>query len=86
MKTLFLASAFVVVISGTAFACRGTAEFPQTFERLEQSDIPADRKIELREQLSQGQSMHDEGHSQNDMGKMGESLQILDEILREIGQ
>ena len=86
MKALFLASAFVVVLTGTAFACRGTAEFPQAFEQLEQSETPADRKIELEERLSQGQSMHDEGHSQSDMGKMGGSLQILDEILKEIGQ
>jgi hypothetical protein len=30
--------------------------------------------------------MHDDGHSQGDMGKMGGSLQILDEILKEIGE
>ncbi len=30
--------------------------------------------------------MHDEGHSQGDGAKMGESLRILDEILSEIGQ
>jgi hypothetical protein len=86
MRTLLLAGAFIVVIGGPALACRGTTEFPQAFEQLEQSNISPERKMELGEQLSQGQSMHEEGHSQGDMGKMGGSLQILDEIMKEIGQ
>ncbi len=86
MRTLLLAGAFMVVIAGPALACRGTAVYPQAFEQLEQSNVSAERKKELGEQLSQGQSMHDDGHSQSDMGKMGGSLQILDEILKEIGQ
>ncbi len=86
MRTLLLAGAFTIVITGPGLACRGTAEFPQAFEQLEQSNVSTERKTELREQLSQGQSMHAEGHSQSDMSKMGGSLQILDEILKEIGQ
>ena len=86
MRTLLLSSAFIVVIAGPALACRGTTEYPQAFELLEQSDVPAERKNELGEQLSQGQSMHDNGHSQGDMSQMGGSLQILDEILKEIDQ
>ncbi len=86
MRTLLLAGAFIVVIAGPALACRGTTEFPQAFEQLEQSNISPERKTERGEQLSQGQSMHEEGHRQGDMGKMGGSLQILDEILKEIGQ
>jgi len=86
MRTLLLASAFTVVIAGPALACRGTVEFPQALEQLEQSNVSSERKTELREQLSQGQSMHADGHSQSDMGKMGGSLQILDEILKQIGQ
>ncbi len=86
MRTLLLAGAFTVVIAGPALACRGTVEFPQALEQLEQSNVSEERKTELREQLGQGQSMHADGHSQSDMGKMGESLQILDEILKEIGQ
>ncbi len=86
MRTLLLSSAFIVVIAGPALACRGTTEFPQAFELLEQSDVPAERKKELGEQLSQGQSMHDNGHSQGDMSQMGGSLQILDEMLKEIDQ
>ncbi len=86
MRTLLLASALIVVIAGPALACRGTTEFPQAFEQLEQSNVSQARKKELRQQLSQGQSMHDDGHSQGDMGKMGGSLQILDEFLKEIGR
>ncbi len=86
MRTLLLAGAFTVVIAGPALACRGTVEFPQALEQLEQSNVSTERKTELREQLSQGQSMHADGHSQGDMGKMGGSLQILDEILKQIGQ
>ncbi len=86
MRTLILAGAFIVVIAGPALACRGTTEFPQAFEQLEQSNVSEERKKELREQLNQGQSMHEDGHSQSDMGKMGGSLQFLDEIMREIGE
>ncbi len=86
MRTLLLASACILMISGPALACRGTAEFPQAFERLDQSTVSAARMQELRELLSRGQSMHDEGHSQGDGAKMGESLRILDEILSGIGQ
>ena len=86
MRTLLLACTFTVVIAGPALACRGTVEYPQAIEQLEQSNVSAERKKELREQLSWGQSMHDDGHSQSDMGKTGGSLQILDEILKEIGQ
>ncbi len=86
MRTLLLAGAFTVVITGPALACRGTFEFPQALEQLEQSNVSTERKAEFREQLSQGQSMHADGHSQSDMGKMGGSLKILDEILKQIGQ
>jgi len=86
MRTLLLAGAFVIVIAGPALACRGTTEFPQALEQLEQSTISPERKTELREQLGQGQAMHDDGHSQGDMSQMGGSLQILDEVLKEIGQ
>ena len=35
MRTLLLASTFIVVIAAPALACRGTTEFPQAFEQLE---------------------------------------------------
>ncbi len=86
MRTLLLASACIVAISAPALACRGTTEFPQAFEQLNQSKIPAVRMKDLMEQLSRGQAMHEEGHRQGDMGKIGQSLRILDSIKPEIGK
>jgi hypothetical protein len=86
MKTLLFATACIVVISGPALACRGTAEFPEVFTQLEQSTISPERMDELIQRLSQGQAMHEEGHSQGDGSKMGAALGILDEIKREIAE
>ena len=86
MRTLIFASVCIFVISGPALACRGTDEFPQAFEQLDQSTVSAERMQELRELLSQGQELHNEGHSQSDGAKMGASLRFLDEVLSEIGQ
>ncbi len=85
MKTILFASACLILVSGPALACRGTTEFPQALEQLNQSKVPAERMKELLDQLSQGQAMHGEGHRQGDMGKMGQSLRILDSIKPEIG-
>ena len=86
MKTLLLASACIVVIYGPALACRGTVEYPQAFERLDRSTASANHIKELREQLSQGQAIHEEGHRQGDKGKMAESLRILDEIMAQFSK
>ncbi len=86
MRALLLASACIVVISGPALACRGTVEYPKAFEQLEQSTVSANRIEELREQLSQGQAMHEDGHRRGEGGKMAESLRILDEIMMQIGK
>ena len=86
MKTLLFATACIVVISGPALACRGTAEFPEVSTQLEQSNISSKRIDELIQRLSQGQAMHEEGHSQGDGSKMSSSLRILDEIKRESGE
>jgi hypothetical protein len=86
MRTLFLASACVVVISTQALACRGTAEYPQALTRLENADLLSERKTELMEHLRRGQAIHEEGHRQGDKGKKEESLRILDEILGQISK
>ena len=85
MRALLLAGACIVMISGPALACRGTTEYPQAFNQLEQSNISSERMNELIEQLSEGQSMHEEGHRQSNMAKVGKSLRILDGIKPEIG-
>ncbi len=84
MRTLLLASACIVVIAGPALACRGTTEYPQISKQLEQSKSSPERIETLMAKLSQGQSMHREGHRQGDMGKLLTSLRILDELKTEI--
>ena len=86
MKTLLFATACIVMISGPALACRGTAEFPEVSTQLQQSTISPERLNELIQRLSQGQAMHEEGHSQGDGSKMGAALGILDEVKKAIGQ
>ncbi len=78
MKTLLLASACVVVIAGPALACRGSAEYPEIATQLEQSKSSPERVSALTKMLSQGQSMHQDGHRQGDIGKLLTSLRILD--------
>ncbi len=85
MRALLLAGACIVMISGPALACRGTTEYPQAFNQIEQSKISSERLNELIEQLRQGQAMHDEGHRQGNMAQIGESIRILDGIKGEIG-
>ncbi len=80
MRTLLLASACMVLIAGPALACRGTAEYPQISIQLEQSKNSPERVEALMAMLSQGQTMHKEGHRQGDMGKLLTSLRILDEL------
>ncbi len=86
MKALLLAVACVIMITGPALACRGTSEFPQALKQLEQSNVSSERLNELRQQLTVGQSLHEEGHRLGDGSKMVEALRILDGITAEIGQ
>ncbi len=86
MRLLLLAGACILAFSAPALACRGTAEYPQAFNQLEQSSISSERMKDLMDQLSQGQSLHEEGHRQGDMRKMGDSIRILDGIKGKIGK
>ena len=43
MRTLLIASAFIVVIAGPALACRGTTEYPDTAKKIEQSTLSPER-------------------------------------------
>ncbi len=86
MKTLLFTPACIVVISGPALACRGTTEFPEVSTQLRQSTISPERMNELNQRLSQGQAMHEQGHSQGDGSKMGAALRILDEVKKAISE
>ena len=86
MRTLLIACAFVIAVSGSALACRGTAEYPEAAGQIAQSKLTPERKKELMELLSRGDGMHAEAHRQGDMTKMGESIRILDGIKTQIGE
>ncbi len=86
MKLLLLTGVCLVLISGTALACRGTAEYPQASERLQSSTLPRESLDALLEQLTQGAAMHEEAHQQGDMSKMGESIRILDGVKEQMRQ
>ena len=86
MRLLLLTGVCLVLISGTALACRGTTEFPQVDEQLQSSTLAPDRLDALLEQLSLGTVMHDEAHQQGDMSKMGRSIRILDDVKEKLKQ
>lgn len=86
MRLLLLTGVCVVLISGTALACRGTTEYPQVTEQLQGSTLPSERLADLLNQLNLGAVMHEDAHRQGDMGKMGESIRILDAIKRKLSE
>ncbi len=86
MRLLLLTGVCLVLISGSALACRGTTEFPQVSEQLQSSTLSPERLDALLEQLSQGAAMHEEAHQQGDMAKMGQSIRILDDVKKKMQQ
>ena len=86
MRTMLLASAFIVVIAGPALACRGMVEYPQVITQLEQSSMPSEQKDDLMAQLLVGHALHQEGHRQGEKAKRAAALRILDWIKSEIGK
>ena len=86
MRTLVLAIALIVAVTGSALACRGTAEYPEAAGQIEQSTLTPARKKELLDQLSGGNALHDEAHRKGDMMKMSESIRILDGIRAQIAK
>ena len=63
-----------------------SAEFPDTAGRLQSLTLSSARMQDLKAELTWGQSMHEEGHRVGDGNKMAESLLILDDIKRRIGE
>ena len=86
MRLLLLTGVCLVLISGSALACRGTTEFPQVTEQLQSSTLSAERLDALLQQLTQGTAMHEQAHQQGDMSKMGESIRILDDVKKQMNQ
>ncbi len=86
MKYLLLTGVCLVLISSSALACRGTAEFPQVNQQLQSSTLSPERLDALLEQLTQGAAMHEQSHQQGDMSKMGQSIGILDGVKEQLNQ
>ena len=86
MKTLILAGALIALVATPAFACRGTAEYPDAADDIAQSTLTPERKKELLDQLGVGNALHQQAHRDGDMMKIGDSIQILDGIKAEIGK
>ncbi len=86
MRTLILAGVLIALAATPAFACRGTAEYPEAADDIAQSTLTPERKKELLDQLSVGNVLHKQGHQERDMMKMGESIRILDGIKAQTGK
>ena len=86
MRLLLLTGVCLVLISGSALACRGTTEFPQVHEQLQSSTLSSERIDALLQQLTQGTAMHEDAHQQGNMSKMGESIRILDDVKKQMNQ
>jgi len=86
MRTLILAGVLIALVATPAFACRGTAEYPEAAADIMQSTLTPERKKELLDQLNVGNALHKEAHRENDMMKMGDSIRILDGIKAQTGK
>ena len=84
MRTLILAGALIALVTTSAFACRGTAEYPEATDDILQSTLTPERKKELLDQLNVGNALHEQAHRESDMRKMGYSIRVLDGIKAQI--
>ena len=79
MKNLLLAVVVLLASAGTALACRGTDEYPQSVETLKSLTMEAKKKAALMNMILKGQKLHDTAHATGDGALMGESVRILDD-------
>ncbi len=87
MKKILLAAAVLMVVSGPVLACaRGAAEYPQMAEALQYAELMPEQRDALSRLYEKGRAMHAEGERTNDFAKMGEALQILDQVKQAIGK
>ncbi len=86
MRTLVLAGVLIALVTTPAFACRGTAEYPEAAGDIAQSTLTPERKKELLDQLNVGNALHNQAHRESDMMKMGDSIRSLDGIRAQTGK
>jgi len=80
MRNLLLAAIVLLASAGTALACRGNDEYPQSVEMLKSMTMEADKKAALMNMLLKGQKLHDTAHATSDGSMMGQSVKILDDV------
>ena len=80
MKNILLAAIILLASSGIALACRGTDEYPQTVESLQNMTMEAKKKAALTKMIMEGKNLHDTAHATNDKSMMRESLKVLDNV------
>lgn len=85
MKTVLLACVGVLMVSGPAWACRGTAEFPDVQAKLAMADLPESVRTNYSERLLEGIALHEMGHEEDSMELRLKSLEILDELKIKLG-
>jgi hypothetical protein len=84
MKAVSIACVCIALISAPAWACRGTAEYPQVAAQLAQSNPPEAESLAKR--LQAGEALHRRGHESGSKDLMMESLKVLDEIKAKIAK
>jgi hypothetical protein len=85
MRYLLLACACAMMVASPAWACRGTAEYPEVRAQLAKADLPTAEKATYEKKLDDGWALHERGHHENDMELRKKSLEILDEIKLKVG-
>ncbi len=83
MKKILISLIFIFLFSGSAYACRGTEEFPQVIAILGNLP-PSEKKTEFSKALEKAQAIHEKAHQNDDKDKMRESLKILDGVKEEL--
>jgi hypothetical protein len=82
LTALILAAVATSLWSSAAWACRGTAEYPELARQLAAASLTDERRAELTHELEAGHSLHERAHRDGDNAAMRESLRILDRIGR----
>lgn len=85
MKTILVASVCLAVMSASAWACRGTAEFPVVEAQLAMAEISDAEREAYGERLQEGIALHEQGHELDDMELRQRSLEILDGLKVDLG-
>jgi len=77
---LVLAAIAASVWSSMAWACRGTAEYPEVARQLAAASLTEERRAELALEFETGHRLHERAHQDGDTAAMRESLTILDRV------